>query len=432
MTEADDYRPWLLGLAYWVTLLPMIFHPRLSGNVWSRYLTIESLVERGTLVVEHSPMLPISGTPDIVQFRGRLYSDKPPVLSVLASGIYAPLASSGVRFTHSFGSFVFVNLVLVSTTAAACAALTVACLGQLLRRLSFGRLWSDILALAFGYGSLLLPYALTFNNHAVAAGLMTAAFLLVLKELDHARQTWRCSVAGGLAGLAAVIDLPAGGAVFLAMASWLAVSRPTAPWAFAVGGLPFLVLHCVLQSLVTGSPLPAEFFPESFLYPGSYWASEAGVFHETVPRWQFGLEMLFGPQGWLTVTPVLALGFIGMGVSILRSDSFRAAAWTIGGASAAVLFYSIWLTRRTDFAGLSYGTRHLLALSPLVYFFAATLLARSRRKSIRVLFILLFGIGATYTVMGAKDPWSRIEQREEWPLRAVKLFTLYPWSSYHR
>src|SRR4051812_26429787 len=89
------FRPLLLGALYWASLAPLTLYPapRHSGNVWSRYMTVESIVERGTLAVDRSPLLRISGSPDLVRFGGHLYSDKPPVLSALSAAIYAPLAA---------------------------------------------------------------------------------------------------------------------------------------------------------------------------------------------------------------------------------------------------------------------------------------------------------------------------------------------------
>ncbi len=84
-------RPWALGLVYLVALLPLTFVPRHSGNVLSRYMTIEAIVERGTLAVERTPMiaLRIARPVDMVRFGDHYYSDKPPVLAALASPIYA-------------------------------------------------------------------------------------------------------------------------------------------------------------------------------------------------------------------------------------------------------------------------------------------------------------------------------------------------------
>ena len=90
-----------LALVYWLALAALTNPVRHSGNVWSRYMTIESIIERGTLVVGRSPMLGPSGTPDLARFDRRLYSDKPPVLSMLGAALYAPLYWSGVRFVGS-------------------------------------------------------------------------------------------------------------------------------------------------------------------------------------------------------------------------------------------------------------------------------------------------------------------------------------------
>ncbi len=78
-------RPWILGATYFVAVAVAALAPRHSGNVFSRYMTIESIVERGTLAIEDSPLLERSGSPDLVKFGSHLYSDKPPVLSALGA-----------------------------------------------------------------------------------------------------------------------------------------------------------------------------------------------------------------------------------------------------------------------------------------------------------------------------------------------------------
>ena len=111
-------RSLVLAVMYWLTVIPLAMHPRLSGNVWSRYMTIESIVERRTMVIEQSPMLASSGSPDIVRFDGHYYSDKPPVLSAIGAIVYGALEWNGIRFTQSASSFAIANLVLVAATAA--------------------------------------------------------------------------------------------------------------------------------------------------------------------------------------------------------------------------------------------------------------------------------------------------------------------------
>jgi hypothetical protein len=296
----------------------------------------------------------------------------------------------------------------------------------LFNQLRFSLIAGDALAFAFGYTSLLLPYAITFNNHVVAAGFITAA-LLLLVEAQEDSSGWRMAAAGGCASLAAVTDLPAGSAFLFAFGLWLTMDSRRFPVAFVLGALPLVLIHCVSQSMVTGTPLPAEFYPQSFLYPGSYWASAEGTFHETGPRWQFGLEMMFGPQGWLTMTPVLVFGIIGLGVSLFGPRGpLRFAALSVIAASVVTLVFYIWLTRRTDFAGQSFGTRHLLAISPVLYLFAAATISRCRGRAVIVVFLGLTLIGAVYAWHGIADPWRRIEERSDPALLALQRLTLYP------
>ena len=303
------------------------------------------------------------------------------------------------------------NFVVVASTAAACAALTVVCLRRLLGRLRFQTSLADVLALAFGYGSLLLSYSVTFNNHVVAAGLFDRIANADDRGAGHEATCGAALWIGGLVGLAAVVDLPAGGAAPVAFGVWLAICHRGIPIAYAAGAAPFLLLHCVLQSLVTGSPLPAELYSQAFLFPRSYWTTPAGTFQEIGPRWQFGLEMLIGPQGWLTVTPVLVFGLAGAASVLIRPrDPLRGAALCVVAIFIIVFVYYIWFTRRTDFAGQSYGTRHLLAISPLVYYFAVVLLSRCRRNAAVALFTTLVLFGAVYALQGVKDPWTRIER----------------------
>ena len=432
-TVTVSSRAWRMGALYWGVVVLLAVSPRHSGNVWSRYLTIESVVERGTLAVDRSPLLAPSGTPDLVMFDGHLYSDKPPTLSALGALVYAPLSWAGVKLAGPPWQFLAVNWVLVATFAAGSAALTLVALRRLVEGLSLGDGEAGLLTLCFGYGSLLLPYAVTFNNHSVAAALVTGAFALVQLEPERGRWYRRRAGAGGLAGLAAVIDLPAGGAILVVLGAWLWLRGRCIPWAYVAGAVPPLVLHIGLQWMVAGSPLPAEAYPEAFLYPGSYWATPEGAIRDTVSRWRFALEFLVGPQGWLTVTPVLGLGLLALiAVARRRGDPLRPAAIAVGVVTTAVIAYYVLLTRRTDFAGRSFGTRHLLAVSPVVYLFAAVLLARSRSRATRLLFAVLAAVGIAYAVLGMYDPWTRIESRSDMALRALQRFVVYPWSSYSR
>ena len=427
-------RAWLLGVVYLVALVPLSYAPRLSGNVWSRYMTIESVVERGTLSIDRSPLRARSGSPDLIKVGGHFYSDKPPVLPALTALVYGPLYWAGWRMSGPPVELLLVNWVLVVAVAGVGSALSVVGLRMLLQAAPVARWAADLLALLGGLTTQVLSYAVTYNNHSVAAGLLTVAFAMVGLEAEGEGRKWvKRFVAGLLAALAATVDLPAGGAVMAGLAVLLAARMRRPPLAFVLGCLGPLVLHAGLQVGVTGSPLPAELTPRVFEYEGSYWLTEEGKWVEPGPRWQFGLELLFGPGGWLTVTPVLGLGLVGVGlVAARRGDRLRGLAVVVGVVTIVLVGYYVFGVRRTDFAGQSFGTRHLLPISPVVYGFAVILAGRVRRVWLWLIFGFLMVVGTVYAVAGMRDPWSRVERRPDRALVWVGRLTVYPWSRYSR
>ncbi|WP_152050165.1 hypothetical protein [Tautonia marina] len=428
------------ALIFGAALIFLADPPRMSGNVWSRYMTIESIVERGTLSVDDSPYLKPSGSPDLAKFGDRLYSDKPPVLPALGAAVYGPLYASGYRmfdlrsprtFIESFGP---VNRVLVGSLIAVPSALALYALRRMLQAIDIHRGLADLLTLGFGFGSLLLTYGVTFNNHSVAAGLLTLAFAMVLLQ-DSTRRSGliRSVSAGFLASLGATIDLPAGGAVWIGLLVWLLIRSRGAGVAFLIGSAFPILVHSLLQSFVTGSPLPVEMYPEALAYEGSYWVTEIGTYRETIPRSWFLVELIVGPQGWLTVTPVLFFAPIGMALAmVFRRDALRSGAILVASVTAVLLAYYSFGVRRTDYSGQSFGVRHLLPITPLVFLFAAAALERLRHVAWRIVFVVFMLFGSIYAVSGMNDPWSRIERRDDLPLRLAQRLVLYPHSSYHR
>jgi hypothetical protein len=431
-TPISAYRALALGLVYWLALAAFATQPRLSGNVFSRYMTVESIVERGTLSISDSPMLAMSGTPDLARFGGKTYSDKPPVLPAIGALVYAPLARSGIRFMSSPRDFSRVDRLMVVVLVGLGSTLSVVSLRLALQWTRLSRRVSDLLALSMGFASPLWTYAGTFNNHSVAAGLIMAAIALVIPT--DANRKFRPFLAGFLASLAATIDLPAGGLVCAGILAMLAIGRRNVPIAFLLGCLPPLLLHVGLQSMVTGSPLPVEMYPQALEYPGSYWTTPAGRWVEHGPRWRFALELLIGPQGWLTVTPVLVLGLAGM-VRLVRSprdEPLQPISRLTSACLVVLILYYVWGVRRTDFAGQSFGVRHLLPMVGPVWLFVASALDRWRNPVVSALFLVLLVIGGVYSWSGRTDPWSRVESRNDPSIRFLQKFVAYPWSSYAR
>jgi hypothetical protein len=423
------FRLWLLGLIYALALLPMTLQPRHSANVVSRFMTIEAIIERGTLAIERTPMMRIARPADLVRFGNHFYSDKPPVLSVLASPIYGAMVLMNVRLTGSEVQYILVNLALTWLVVGISSAMTLVWLRWIFEAVPIPSILADFLTLGFGFGSQLLAYGVTFNNHSVAAALITGAIALTLLEPAGYRASRSRFLAGLLASLALTIDLPAGGMILAGLGLLQMLRCRSIPWAFLLGTIGPLLLHAWLQSLVTGTPLPVEMYPEAFNFPGSFWILPGQIWHEHGPRWKFGLELLVGPRGWLTCTPVLAFGLVGLGLVLGRkTDPFRPMAWVVAVSLLVLLCYYTWGVRRTDFGGDSFGTRHLLAITPACFLFAVVALERLRWKVVPVLFVLAMALGGVYAVIGMRDPWQPIEERRKtdpW-LQRVQRLVIYP------
>jgi hypothetical protein len=430
------FRLWFLGLVYFLALFPLTvpaIKSAKSGNVMSRYMTIEAIVEKGTLAVERTPMIAMrmARPVDMVRFGEHYYSDKPPVLAALATPIYAGMVVLGARFTGSQEQFILDNLAITWLTVGVASSLTLVWLRRMFQCVPISPSVADLLTLGLGFGSQLLTYGVTFNNHSVAAALIIGAIALTLLERAGPKAARDRFGVGLFMGFAAVIDLPAGCLMLAGLGLIQAVRVRSVPLAFIAGAIGPLLLHGWLQSRVTGTPLPVEMYPQAFVYPGSFWLTPEGTFQEYGPRFFFGLELLVGPAGWLTLTPALVFGLIGLGTVLLsRGDPLRPMAAVVLGSLVVLLVYYTFVVRRTDFGGQSFGVRHLLAITPAVYFFAAETLARARTRVVHVMFALLMGVGFFYAYHGVKDPWARVEERElvEPTLRVAQRYLLYPYS----
>jgi hypothetical protein len=424
------FRPWLLGIIYALALLPMSLYPRQSAYTLSKVMTIEAFIERGTLAVERTPIWKKARPVDIVRFGPHYYSDKPPVLSVIASPIYMVMVMMDIRFTGSEIQYTIDILALTWFVVGVSSSLTLVWLRRIFQAVPISPILADLLTLGFGFGTLILTYGVTFKNHSVAAALITGAMARVLLEPIGPQASRSRFFAGYLVGLAVTIDIPVGGVMLASLGLLQSYRARSIPWSFLIGASLPLLLHAGLQSLVTGSLLPAEIDPAAFDFPGSYWTDPANVWHEHGPRWRFGIELLIGPRGWLTVTPVLAFGMVGLGLALSRkSDRFRPMAWVVASSVVVLVCYYTWGVRRTDFGGDSFGTRHLLAITPACYLFAVVALQRFKRwKLVPALFVLAMLIGSVYAVIGMKDPWKPIEEvwkTDPW-LGAVQRLVIYP------
>ncbi len=223
----------------------------LSANDRSRWCTIAALVEDGTYAIDrqieirgaknHRPWYTI----DMVRHRGaderqHYYSSKPPLFPTLVAGVYFGVRNVlGLSLTEHP---IYAARIILALVNLPLLALFYCCTIGAIERVS-GNAWArQSLTLATVFGTMLLPFSMTLNNHLVAAAFTALTmwiYLSACEKLDDSVTGTSSSIQlgwYGLAGMAAAFtaanELPA-----LSMfAFWLVLFA----WVDLKSVLPFL------------------------------------------------------------------------------------------------------------------------------------------------------------------------------------------------
>jgi len=419
------------NLTIWVALFFLFVwalstHPHASSfNDQSRMAAVESLVQRGAWIIDESPFY---RTVDRILVDGHFYSDKPPVLTFIASGVYAVL-HDGFHLTldaewcdfdespchcrafcddHSDWAYYLLTLLLIGLPSALMLALFYSMTGLFGLANPAALLLTTILGLA----TPVFPYSTVFNSHVPAAACLLAGFYAVLRaRLSSARDEcvhrW-LFVAGLLTALAFTFDLgtilffvaffgyaaweprpkvgattasdgrisdqerfcPPGSAPLPRLLTTCASMVKCLPWSYLLGGLLPIALMAILDYQVVGNPLPPYMYTRGYDYAGSRFPQTIAGNRSPQNVWLYGLRLLFGDHGLFAFSPVLLVAVVAlMRVWRDRADRLRGAAATIGLTSSLFILYFILFT--DNFGGAAYGPRWYTVFIPLLFLFIA-------------------------------------------------------------
>jgi hypothetical protein len=418
MGKRRDFSVWVAVLFLLLCVLLTHSHPT-SWNDTSRLATVEALVHQSTWAIEKTVFF--QRTADYILWNGHFYSDKPPVLSFLAAGVYTVLhrglhvSLDGSAYCdpvsspcHCFAlvcaqqpdwAYYAITLALISLPSALMLVL-------FYRSTAFFGL-SNTLALpltgVLGLGTMVLPYSLVLNNHIpTAASLMLGFYALLCAKVGKGSIERWLAVAGFATALAFTFDLLV--VPFLVCTAGCALLRHRfRAWAFLLGGLIPLALLVALDFSIVGDPLPPSMHPAGFDYPGSPFAATLTGNPPSADALTHGIAMFFGERGLLTLNPAMLLSIAGIWVFLHRRDHlFRHEALAMLTASLTVSLSLIVYT--PGFGGLCYGTRWLTDITPVLFFCAAQ---PALYKSLvrRLIFVVLAILSLVSAWQGALNPW---------------------------
>ncbi len=324
-------------------------------------------------------------------------STKPPLLSVLMAGLYWLLQHvTGWTFAQHPFAVVRALLLLVNLVPLVIYLCLLARLAERYGRTGWGRVY--VMACAC-FATFLTTFAVTFNNHSVAAYCVVFALYPTIRILESTSALAAGSrgrsyfvLAGFFASFTACTELPAA-AFTVAMFVILLrrAPRETLLYFLPSAALP-VAAFLVTNYLAVGQWRPAysEFGGTWYEYEGSHWRKPGpnevrrGIdwARNQETRAQYAVHLLVGHHGLFSLTPIWLLAVAGMfrfSLADIRFWVFRSrrqgnadevetrirglvAALTLALSVVVVGFY---LFSSDNYGGWTSGLRWLIWLSPL-------------------------------------------------------------------
>jgi hypothetical protein len=251
-------------------------------------------------------------------------------------------------------------------------------------------------AILLGAGTLLLPFATLFFDHALSAALGFAAFVVLL----GGRSGTRLFGAGVLAGLAVTVEFPLGiVALVLAASAAAGDDRVRRVLLYGAGLLAGVVPLLAYNAWAFGSPFTLSYTNALKAPVGTgapvVGANENGIYGVGVPDPRAALSLLVSEKGLLVVTPLAVAALFGL--PLLWRAGRRAEVVVCG--AVPLLFLTYNAAYYLPYGGQSPGPRFLV---PALPFLALPLAAVLRARPLVVAGVGLVSVGvmAMATITG--------------------------------
>jgi hypothetical protein len=399
LANPAEFRIFLLLMAVFALLTKAL--PE-SANDSSRLDQIEALVERRSFVID-DPGFP---TIDKYLYEGHFYSDKPPILAILASPVYAVIRSLGFGLRSHWP---------------ACWGLTVAIIGGLsaLGLVAFRRVileafpisteWADFTTLVAALGTTILPFSVVFNNHVVSGTLMFLGFQpLLVPGRCGAKEALRSGLILSLAGamdISCFLFVLVAAVLFARESLWNGI-------VLSLAAAPLSVFYLLLNYWTSGSLRPPSMNAPLWNYPGSIFGEStlSGLAHHATigDLAVYAYHMLVGARGLISHSPILIVSLIALPL-VLGKNSPAARRGNLAAVLlACAAFIAFYILRTTNYAGGSFGPRWYVTVMLCLCLPLAALEPTLRSSPAwRRAFVGLVVISVAIALIGVAAPWTR-------------------------
>lgn len=358
-------------MSRWLALLAVVlaYASLPQGIGWNQnahYALVRALAD-GTPVIDRYR----AETGDVAFVDGHYYASKAPGLAFATVGPFVVLDGLGVkslmaRVPGASDSTVGMLWALGLFGVVLPGALLLLLIRKLAEVVEPG--FGTASAVTVGIGTLLLPFGTLFFGHLLSAALGFAAFALLW--LERRRGPLVVAASGLLAGLAITTEYPLA-VVALIVGAYAVVEgdRLRRAAAYTGGVAVGLAPLAAYNWWAFGSPATLSIANA---------AGQPAHFGLDAPSFSTGVELLFGRVGLLRMSPVVALGAVG--VVLLYRRRYRAEALAIGAVATVFL---IWNSAYFDpFGGFSPGPRFLIPILPFLAVPLALAFARLPRTTV--------------------------------------------------
>jgi hypothetical protein len=377
----------------------LVTKPRVvSWNDGSRIATVDALTAGGTFRIDGSPFA--VGLGDKIRFHGATYSDKPPLLAMLAAAVALVVAPAGISLRHTPGTAIYlVTLFTVGVWFAVgcCYAYAFA------QYLGLSRSVAIAVAALTGVGTLALPYATVLTNHVPCGACALAGCFYAVRARDGAR--WAAPLAGLFFALAYAFD--AAGILLALAGAILLWGAPLRTWLLVLAaGLPVVALECAYNLRVSGSVMPTAFTVAVWKDPSlPFYSPSQQAFPVFSPAdyLRFAVSLLVGTKGLFSFTPLMLVAGYGLLVMVRAPGLARRLAIAI--AATTIVYFAAIVLLQNDTGARNFGERRYVDLFFLLCVAVGPALASVRGPLARLAVYIASALSVAIAALGTVAPF---------------------------